>query len=32
MATFFKDPLFAEFGYEEKTTFWSDFSIADFVW
>lgn len=28
-STFFKNPLFAEFGYEEKTTFWSDFSIAD---
>lgn len=26
---FSQNPFFTEFGYEEKTTFWSDFSIAD---
>ena len=25
----FKNPMFEMIGYEEKTTFWSDFSIAD---
>jgi hypothetical protein len=25
----FKNPMFEMNGYEEKTTFWSDFSIAD---
>lgn len=25
----FRNPMFEMIGYEEKTTFWSDFSIAD---
>ena len=28
-STFFKNPIFVQIGYEEKTTFWRDFSIAE---
>lgn len=29
LSSFFYNPLFVEFGYQEKTTFWLDFSIAE---
>lgn len=29
MSKIFRNPIAEEIGYEEKTTFWDDFSIAD---